>query len=134
MDTIEGTAILMNADKDKHKVLIVEDNHDNYALLKSILGKTYNIMHAVNGAEAVKYYKSEPPDIILMDINMPVMNGYEAVAEIRKFSCDIPIIATTAYAYPEDKEAILQSGFNAYISKPININELRQKIQDLLKT
>lgn len=68
-----------------------------------------------------------------MDINMPEMDGYEATKEIRKLSADVPIIAVTAYAFASDEERILNSGFDAYASKPLEANTLKSQIGDLLK-
>lgn len=68
-----------------------------------------------------------------MDINMPVLNGYEATAEIRKLSERVPIIAVTAYAYASDEERIMNSGFDAYVPKPLNASIMRSKIVELLK-
>ena len=68
-----------------------------------------------------------------MDINMPVLNGYEATAEIRKLSERVPIIAVTAYAYASDEERIMNSGFDAYVPKPLNASLMRSKIVELLK-
>lgn len=83
--------------------------------------------------EAVELFKKHQPQLILMDIRMPKMNGYEATAEIRKISVTVPIIAVTAYAYAQDIEQILKSGFNSYLSKPINIVGVKEKIQEVLK-
>ncbi len=119
--------------KDKLKILIAEDIDSNYKLFESILKNDYQLIHASNGQEAVELFKQHNPHLILMDINMPVLNGYEAVNEIRKISSAIPIIAVTAYAYESDEERILHSGFNAYTSKPINANTLKSKITSLLE-
>ena len=66
--------------------------------------------------------------MILMDINMPNMNGYEATREIRKMSESVPIIAVTAYAYASDKQKVMENGFNGYMSKPLNARKLRDEI------
>ena len=79
-------------------------------------------------------FKMHRPHIVLMDINMPVMDGYEATSEIRKISADVPILAVTAYAYASDEQRILSYGFDDYASKPVNPNLLRSKILDLLAT
>ena len=68
-----------------------------------------------------------------MDINMPELNGFQAVQEIRKISCTVPVIAVTAYAYASDEEKIMASGFDGYTAKPINANLLRSKIIALLE-
>lgn len=119
--------------KDKLKILIAEDNNSNYKLFESILKKEYQLIHARNGQEAVKLFQEHLPHLILMDINMPVLNGFEATREIRKYSIAVPILAVTAYAYAEDEQQILQSGFNDYASKPIDAKTLKKKILSLLE-
>lgn len=119
--------------RDKLKILVAEDINSNYKLFESILKNDYQLIHAANGQEAVELFKEHNPHLILMDINMPVLNGYEAVSEIRKISLTVPIIAVTAYAYESDEQRILHSGFNAYTSKPINANTLKNKITLLLE-
>jgi CheY-like chemotaxis protein/anti-sigma regulatory factor (Ser/Thr protein kinase) len=113
-------------------ILIAEDNESNFLLFKSILGKEYQLIHAWDGVEAVECFKKYQPNLILMDINMPNMNGYEATREIRKLSATVPIIAVTAYAYSSEKEQILSSGFNSYIAKPLNANELNGQILSMI--
>jgi len=81
----------------------------------------------------VELFKTHQPHLVLMDINMPVLNGYEATAEIRKLSERVPIIAVTAYAYASDEERIMNSGFDAYVPKPLNASIMRSKIVELLK-
>ena len=78
-------------------ILVAEDNGSNFKLIESILGKDYHLLHAWNGKEAIELYREYEPQLILMDINMPVMDGYEATREIRKFSLQVPIIAVTAF-------------------------------------
>ena len=73
-------------------ILVAEDNGSNFKLIESILGKDYHLLHAWNGKEAIELYREYEPQLILMDINMPVMDGYEATREIRKFSLQVPII------------------------------------------
>lgn len=118
--------------KDQITILIAEDNISNFKLFETILKKDYHILHAWNGQEAVELFKAHRPHIILMDVNMPVMDGYEATTEIRKVSADVPILAVTAYAYASDEQRILSHGFNGYAAKPINPGVLRSKIIDLL--
>ena len=109
-------------------ILVAEDNEYNYKLIESILKKEYKLIHAWNGREAVELYLKHKPQIILMDINMPVMNGYEATREIRKYAPNVPIIAVTAFAYASDEEKIKEHGFNDYAPKPINASILKKQI------
>lgn len=120
--------------KDQITILIAEDNISNFKLFETILKKDYRILHAWNGEEAVNLFKAHRPHIVLMDVNMPVMDGYEATAKIRKISADVPILAVTAYAYASDEQRILSQGFDGYTAKPINPHVLRSKIIDLLST
>lgn len=112
-------------------LLIAEDNESNYTLIKAIL-KDYNLLHAWNGQEAIDLYRKYHPDMILMDLKMPIMDGYQATEEIRKDNTIIPIIAVTAFAFAEDEQRVSQSGFNGYVAKPIKPNNLKKKIIDLL--
>lgn len=113
-------------------ILIAEDNSSNYRLFESILKPEYKLIHAWNGKEAVELFHQHKPQLILMDIKMPVMDGYEATAEIRKVSASVPIIAVTAYAFAQDEQRIINSGFDAYTAKPINGKILKDKISTLL--
>lgn len=110
----------------KQTILIAEDIEENYYLLKVLLDPSFTLYHARNGREAVDLFKSEQPDLVLMDIKMPVMNGYEATREIRKISTDTPIVALTAFAYEKEKEQARECHFNGYIVKPIDFCELRK--------
>ena len=104
-------------------VLITEDQEVNFYYLKTIFKKTEaRIIRAKNGKEAVEIIKEHKGDIdlVLMDLNMPVMDGYEAMRIIKSQHPEIPIIAQTAYTLSEDRNKCMQAGFNDYISKPIN--------------
>ena len=127
-------AIIRSIDsKEKLTILIAEDNESNYKLFESVLKKEYNLIHAWDGEEAVELFKEHNPHLVLMDISMPKMNGYEATRKIREISTDIPVMAVTAFAYAEDEQHILDSGFNAYTSKPIQPGILQKQIVGLLK-
>lgn len=119
--------------KDKLVILIAEDNESNYKLFESILKKDYTLIHAWDGEEAVQLFKQYNPHLILMDINMPKLDGYGATEKIREISPDVPVMAITAFAYAEDEHHILNSGFNAYASKPIQADLLQKQIRNLLK-
>jgi CheY-like chemotaxis protein len=113
------------------RVLIAEDEFVGIYTFEMMLKHRYNLIFARNGREAVDMYFEENPDIVLMDIMMPEVNGYEALDEIRKrrSSNDIKIIAVTARAMPDEIEEILDYGFDDYISKPIDDDELNDKIR-----
>lgn len=116
----------------KSNILVAEDNESNYELVSAILSDDYNLFHTWNGRQAIEMFKECNPQLILMDINMPEMDGYEATRAIRKLSTDIPILALTAYAYASDEERILASGMNSYMSKPVNAQQLCIRIDSLL--
>ena len=128
-----GEVPTVSVEKDKLTILIAEDNDSNYRLFETILRRDYRLIHARDGEQAVELCRTEHPHLILMDINMPVMNGYEAAAEIRKFAAEIPIVAVTAYAYASDEQKIMQNGFTGYMPKPINAPQLKKQILDILR-
>ncbi len=116
----------------KVTVLIVDDHADNMITTKAILrNMNLEILEARNGKEAVEVAKAMHPDLILMDVQMPVMGGVEATQRIRKDQTlqDIVIIALTASAMTGDKEAILAAGCDDYLSKPIEPGTLQSTIQ-----
>jgi CheY-like chemotaxis protein len=110
----------------------VEDEINNFLLIKEMLSyEQFKIMHAWNGAEAVEMVISNPAiDIVLMDIKMPVMDGFEAIKHIKHRNPGIPVIALTAYAMTGEKENALCAGFDNYISKPINQDVLLQILSE----
>lgn len=117
----------------KMKVLIAEDDDDSRLFLSIVLKNiATEIMLATNGVDAVQICKNNPDiDIVLMDIRLPILDGYSAVEKIREFNKEILIIAQTAFALSGEKEKALEIGCNDYISKPINAQELKQKIAHL---
>ncbi|WP_291529267.1 ATP-binding protein [Bacteroides sp. UBA939] len=119
--------------KDKLTILIAEDNESNYKLFESILRSDYHLVHAWDGMEAVELFKEYSPQIILMDINMPVMDGYEATRKIRNLSNKVPIIAVTAFAYASDEQKVMASGFDGYMPKPINAKQLKAQLTDIMQ-
>ena len=112
---------------------VTEDNESNYKLFASILKGEYQLIHAWDGQEAVEMFKQYNPQIILMDINMPVMDGYEATKEIRKYSAKVPIIAITAFAYASDEQRVMESGFDGYMPKPINARLLKAQLTEIMQ-
>jgi len=115
-------------------LLIAEDDDFSYEYFEILFRNQFNkIFRAHNGQEAINIVKQNKIDLILMDIKMPLMDGYEATKKIREFNKEIIIIAQTAFAYPEDEIKAYKSGCNGYISKPINKNDLIKLINTLLK-
>jgi signal transduction histidine kinase len=123
-----------NINWEKKVILIAEDEEINFLYLNTVLKRTKASIYWVkNGKEAVEWCKmNEKIDIVLMDIKMPIMNGYEATQEIRKFKPAIPIIAQTAYAMANEKTLCLMAGCNAYLSKPIRKDDLLSTIKAFL--
>lgn len=117
-----------NSDK-RYKVLIAEDIQSNYLLVSMLLKEQYDLIHAENGLKAVEMFKDTEPDLVLMDMKMPVMGGMEATEEIRKFNQNIPIVALTAHAFDTDRQAALSIGCNDYLVKPINKEQLTEILQ-----
>lgn len=115
-------------------ILIAEDNDSNYKLFQTILKDDYYLRHAWNGKEAVDMFKSESPDIVLMDLNMPVMDGYDATLEIRKIDPLAPIIAITAFAYASDEQRVMTNGFDGYMAKPVQANKLKEQLSDIIQS
>jgi len=120
----------------KEKILIVEDNPQNMRLIEMVLrDKDYTLLKATDGDEALDVAFRELPDLIIMDIQLPKLSGLEVTKKLREtpaFS-HIPIIAITAYAMKGDKEGIIESGCDAYVSKPINTRELPGVIAEMLR-
>jgi signal transduction histidine kinase/CheY-like chemotaxis protein len=111
-----------------HLILVAEDEEANWLYLEQVLSlQKRNVIRAANGREAVDLCRVKPVDLVLMDIKMPVMNGFEALEEIRKMKPDLPVIAQTAYALPNDVERLKKS-FDDFITKPIDRNLLAEKI------
>ncbi len=119
---------------DQPLVLIVEDDKLSYLFLKTILDRSgYNNIRAINGLEAVNYCTQNPDiSIVLMDIQMPVMNGIEATRQIREYKPGLPIIATTAHAQTGDKHRFIEAGCSDYLSKPIKKEKLLALISSTL--
>jgi CheY-like chemotaxis protein len=126
-------------------ILVAEDNEDNVTTFRDyLLGRGYRVLVGRNGREAVALAKEERPDLILMDIQMPGMDGLAATRRIRAdvdpstgirtSLADVPIIALTALAMPGDSDRCLEAGANGYLSKPVNLKELVSVIEAQLST
>lgn len=116
-------------------VLIAEDNPVNRELLRELLEmRGYAVVETCNGQEAMEQLHKAQPDILLLDLNMPVLDGFGTIEKIRKHPGfrTLPVLAVTAYAMRGDREKILAAGFDGYLSKPIDPTVLHQELQRLL--
>jgi CheY-like chemotaxis protein len=117
------------------KILYVEDNDDNVYVVRQRLGRLgFTILVATDGEQGVAMAASEKPDLILMDLRLPVLDGWEATRRLKAAAetKDIPVIALSAHAMSGDREKALEAGCEDYDIKPIDFNRLRAKIQALL--
>jgi two-component system, cell cycle response regulator DivK len=120
-----------------NRILVVEDDHRNMTLLHDFLkAHGYEILKASDGLEAINVARDQQPDLILMDIRLPKLNGFDATRLLKQDNQTqaIPIIAITAFATPGDEITALESGCAAYITKPVNIHKLLSTIRSLLST
>jgi two-component system cell cycle response regulator DivK len=118
------------------KILLVEDNQDSRELVVKILkNKGYQIIEAIDGEEALSKTQAEKPNLILMDISIPKIDGFEVTKRLKSMDefKNIPIVALTAHAMKGDREKFISSGFEGYISKPIDIHELPGQVRDFLR-
>jgi two-component system cell cycle response regulator DivK len=125
----------MMPSEDKGTILYVEDNSDNRTLVRRILlSEDYKLIEATNGAEALQVLENTKPDLILMDINMPDMDGYTLTAKIkaRPGFERVPILALTANVMRGDKEKTLEAGCDGYIQKPLDIDQLIKEVERFL--
>lgn len=116
------------------RILIVEDNEFNLDLLVQLLEEEYALITADNGAAGVEMARQERPDLILMDMSLPVMDGWEATRRIKADDCmgGIPIIALTAHAMSGDEEKALSAGCDDYLTKPLDDELLYKKLDRFL--
>lgn len=127
----KDAAVAANEEKEEQKtILVAEDIQSNFSLVSSLLKNRCKLLHAPNGQKAVEIVQSEPVDLVLMDMKMPIMDGRTATAEIRKFNTRIPIVALTAHAFEADRVAALEVGCDDYLVKPINGAKLMQALKE----
>lgn len=118
--------------QDAPLILVAEDEDNNYELVKVVLSKRYRLLRAHNGIEAVTFCEDEHPDLILMDIRMPEMDGLDATRIIKEVNPDVPIIALSAYAFEENIREAQAVGCNGFLSKPFRVEDLLDKIHNYL--
>ena len=110
------------------RILVAEDNDSNYMLMTYILKKNYEFFRACNGKEAVELAKTEKPDLVLMDIKMPIMNGMDATRLIKAEQPELPVIALTANAFDSDRQMAFEAGCDDFLSKPVSAEKCLQVI------
>lgn len=117
------------------RVLVVEDNERNLKLVRDVLQYAgYEIIEASTGKEGVELAQSLTPDVILMDLQLPDIDGMEALRRIRKSpaTADVPVIAVTAFAMRNDRARAFDAGFDGYLEKPLSVRELPAQVQQFL--
>jgi two-component system cell cycle response regulator DivK len=117
-------------------ILIVEDNEKNMKLVRDVLQvKGYQTLEAATAEDGIALAQAHSPDLVLMDIQLPGMNGIEALGVLREnpATAHIPVIAVTASVMQQDRKLITEAGFDAYIGKPINLKEFLQAVRDMIE-
>jgi len=117
------------------RILVVEDNPKNMKLVRDVLQFFgYEVIEATSGEDGVRLAEESEPDLILMDLQLPGIDGAEALRQIRvsQRAQHVPVVAVTAFAMNEDRERAFASGFNGYVEKPINVRRLPQQVHDYL--
>jgi len=117
------------------KILVAEDNAVNRELFRELLeARGYDVVEACDGEEALRAIEETQPDIVLLDIGMPVLDGFGVVRALRQNPrlAKLPALAVTAYAMQGDREKILSSGFDGYLSKPVNARALGEELDRLV--
>lgn len=119
---------------DKKKILVVEDNMDNYELMRVILEHGgYDVFLAMNGRDGVDAARLQKPDLILMDLGLPEMDGWDAAEKIKSDAAtkDIPLYAITAHTLPRDRFRALQAGCDGYFTKPLHVESFLAEVKDV---
>ena len=132
MESLKSIAEI-DSNERKHTILVAEDIDSNFALVNILLRKEFNIVRAYNGLEAVRLFQEVHPSLILMDIQMPEMNGLDATRIIRSLDATIPIVALTAFAYNSDRLEFMEAGGTDYVVKPLDPMQLRDKVKEMLE-
>ena len=119
--------------QDAPKILVAEDEDSNYELVRIVLSKRYRLVRAVNGIEAVTLCEDEHPNMILMDIRMPGMNGLDATRIIKEVNHDIPVVALSAYAFDENIREAKAAGCDDFLAKPFRVEDLLDMVEKYVK-
>jgi CheY-like chemotaxis protein len=117
------------------RILVVEDNDRNLKLVRDVLRHAgFDVVEARSGEQGVALAQEEPPDLVLMDLGLPGIDGSESLRRLRATpsTAAVPVVAVTAYAMPQDRERTLQAGFDGYLTKPIDIRALPNQVRRYL--
>jgi two-component system, cell cycle response regulator DivK len=117
----------------KGRILVVEDNMDNYELVRFVLERAgYDVFLAVNGRDGVDAARLQKPDLILMDLGMPEMDGWQAAEKLKsnESTSSIPLLALTAHTLPSERQRAMQAGYDGYITKPIHVQSFLDVINE----
>ena len=118
------------------RILVVEDNPLNLKLVRDVLGAAgYDVVEATSGEEGLRLAAEQPPDLVLMDLQLPGIDGHAALQQLRgdPRTAGIPVVAVSAFAMQADRERALGSGFDGYLEKPISVRALVGRVQQLLR-
>jgi two-component system cell cycle response regulator DivK len=118
-----------------HVILVVEDNEKNLKLVRDVLEYAgYDVRVARTAEDGITLAVKEPPDLVLMDLQLPGMDGMEALRRLRENprTADIPVVAVTAQAMKQDRERVLDAGFNGYVEKPISVRAFPDQVRSVL--
>jgi two-component system cell cycle response regulator DivK len=116
------------------RILVVEDNPKNLKLVRDVLTYAgYEVIEATSGEDGVRLAAEMVPDLILMDLQLPGIDGAEALRQIRATERQVPVVAVTAFAMNNDRTRAFDAGFDAYVEKPISVRALPQQVSDFLK-
>jgi two-component system, cell cycle response regulator DivK len=119
-----------------HRILVVEDNPLNLKLVRDVLQFAgYDVIEAHSGEEGVRAAQADPPDLVLMDLQLPGIDGTETLHRLRQgpLTRDVPVVAVSAFAMAEDRERASLAGFDGYVEKPISVRELPGQIEAFLE-
>jgi two-component system cell cycle response regulator DivK len=117
------------------KILYIEDNFDNRTLVKRVLqAEGYTVLEAEDGPSGIRVALETRPDLILMDINLPEVDGYTATTKLKEILANVPIIAMTANVMKGDRERTFEAGCDGYIQKPIDVDKLPEQVAYFLKS
>jgi two-component system cell cycle response regulator DivK len=116
------------------RVLVVEDNPKNLKLVRDVLSYAgYEVIEATSGEDGVRLAQELPPDLVLMDLQLPGIDGAEALRRIRSGRTQVPVVALTAFAMNDDRERAFDAGFDGFLEKPISVRALPQQVSDFIK-